>query len=89
MASIPSREIHLVRRAEGEPSPENFALVETTLGEPGPGEVRVQNLWLSVDPYMRGLMGTTRTAARTRAPSPRSGMRGRESTASSFIAGRV
>ncbi|MEE4272050.1 MAG: NADP-dependent oxidoreductase [Thermoanaerobaculales bacterium] len=61
MASIPSREIHLVRRAEGEPTPENFALVETTLDEPGAGEVRVQNLWLSVDPYMRGLMGTTRT----------------------------
>ncbi len=28
---------------------------------PARDEVQVRNLWLSVDPYMRGLMGTTRT----------------------------
>lgn len=61
MASIPSREIHLVNRPDGTPVPEDFALVDTTLDEPEAGEVQVRNLWLSVDPYMRGLMGTTRT----------------------------
>jgi len=61
MAPIRSREVHLVNRPEGLPKRDDFAIVETTLDEPGKGEVRVRNLWLSVDPYMRGLMGTTRT----------------------------
>jgi NADPH-dependent curcumin reductase CurA len=61
MAPIRSREIHLVRRPDGLPEPGDFALVETALEDPGPREVQVRNLWLSVDPYMRGLMGTTRT----------------------------
>lgn len=61
MAPVRSREIHLVNRPEGTPDPGDFALVETSLDEPGRNEVQVRNLWLSVDPYMRGLMGTTRT----------------------------
>ena len=61
MAPIRSREIHLVKRPDGPPVPDDFALVDTNLDEPGQGEVQVRNLWLSVDPYMRGLMGTTRT----------------------------
>lgn len=61
MASIAAREVHLVTRPEGMPRPENFAIVDVTLDEPGQGQVQVRNLWLSVDPYMRGLMGTTRT----------------------------
>jgi len=61
MAPIRSREIHLVNRPEGLPEPGDFAIVETTIDEPRDGEVQVRNLWLSVDPYMRGLMWTTRT----------------------------
>jgi NADPH-dependent curcumin reductase CurA len=52
----PSREIHLAARPQGEPTPEGFRLVETELADPGPGEVLVRNLWMSVDPYMRGRM---------------------------------
>jgi NADPH-dependent curcumin reductase CurA len=48
-----SREIHLVRRPEGMPVPEDFALVETQVAELGEGEVLVHNLLMSVDPYMR------------------------------------
>jgi NADPH-dependent curcumin reductase CurA len=61
MAPIPSREVHLVNRPEGLPRRDDFRIVETALPEPERGEVQVRNLWLSVDPYMRGLMGTTRT----------------------------
>jgi NADPH-dependent curcumin reductase CurA len=61
MAPIRTREIHLVSRPEGSPRASDFALVEGRLDDPGDGEVQVRNLWLSVDPYMRGLMGTTRT----------------------------
>ena len=48
-----SREIHLVRRPQGMPRPEDFAVVEGAVGDPGVGEILVQNLLMSVDPYMR------------------------------------
>jgi NADPH-dependent curcumin reductase CurA len=51
-----SREVQLVGRPPGMPTPEDFQVVETELGYPGPGEVLVRNLFLSVDPYMRGRM---------------------------------
>ncbi len=51
--SVISREVHLVSRPEGMPEPENFSLVETEVGDPGSGEVLVQNLYMSVDPAMR------------------------------------
>jgi NADPH-dependent curcumin reductase CurA len=51
-----SREFHLVSRPEGEPTPDQFALVEAELHPPSDGEVLVRNTYLSVDPYMRGRM---------------------------------
>ncbi|GIG91629.1 NADP-dependent oxidoreductase [Plantactinospora endophytica] len=53
---LSSREIRLVARPTGEPGPENFELVRTTVPAPGPGQILVRNTWLSVDPYMRGRM---------------------------------
>lgn len=54
--AITAREFHLASRPEGEPTEDNFRLVETRLPDPGPGEVLVRNLAISVDPYMRGRM---------------------------------
>ena len=51
-----AREVHLVSRPQGWPVPENFALVDVDLPDPGPGEVLVRNTFMSVDPYMRGRM---------------------------------
>jgi NADPH-dependent curcumin reductase CurA len=51
-----AREIHLASRPHGEPSPSNFELVTTELADPGPGQLLVRNLVMSVDPYMRGRM---------------------------------
>ena len=48
-----SRQIHLVRRPHGVPVPEDFAVVEAVLPDVGEGQVQVQNLLMSVDPYMR------------------------------------
>jgi NADPH-dependent curcumin reductase CurA len=51
-----AREIRLASRPRGWPTAENFALVDV---EPPPladGQVLVRNLYLSVDPYMRGRM---------------------------------
>jgi NADPH-dependent curcumin reductase CurA len=50
------REIHLVKRPSGLPGPDSFKLVERPLAEPKSGQLIVRNLWISVDPYMRGRM---------------------------------
>ncbi|MFE7211467.1 NADP-dependent oxidoreductase [Streptomyces sp. NPDC057611] len=51
-----NREWHLLSRPVGWPKPEDFALVETEVPQPGEGQVLVRNEYLSVDPYMRGRM---------------------------------
>lgn len=51
-----SREIRLKSRPVGEPTPSNFELASVDVAAPGPGEVQVKNLFMSVDPYMRGRM---------------------------------
>ena len=48
-----SREIHLVKRPNGMPAPEDFAMVEAQVADAADGEVLVQNLYMSVDPAMR------------------------------------
>jgi hypothetical protein len=54
--TITAHEIRLKSRPVGLPKPENFELVQTPLPDPGAGEVLVRNIWMSVDPYMRGRM---------------------------------
>jgi NADPH-dependent curcumin reductase CurA len=56
-----SREIRLASRPRGEPSLENFELVQTETPTPGDGEVAVRNSFLSVDPYMRGRMNDVKS----------------------------
>ena len=51
-----SREVRLARRPRGEPVPEDFELAEVELPAPGEGRLLVRNLFMSVDPYMRGRM---------------------------------
>jgi NADPH-dependent curcumin reductase CurA len=56
-----SRQVQLVSRPHGWPTPDNFALVETELPEPADGQVLIRNRYFSVDPYMRGRMNDTRS----------------------------
>ena len=56
MNIVKSKEIHLISRPEGEPSKENFLVNETEINELPENEVLIKNLWMSVDPYMRGRM---------------------------------
>jgi len=51
-----SREIRLKSRPAGMPDEGNFELVATHIPEPRDGEVLVRNIYMSVDPYMRGRM---------------------------------
>ncbi|MGI5351352.1 NADP-dependent oxidoreductase [Streptomyces sp. CA-250714] len=52
-----AQEWHLVARPVGIPGAGDFRLVERELPGPGDGEVLVRNTYLSMDPYMRALMG--------------------------------
>ena len=40
----------------GEPTLDNFRLEELPIPQPGPGQMLLRTLWLSLDPYMRGRM---------------------------------
>jgi NADPH-dependent curcumin reductase CurA len=51
-----SSEIQLAARPRGEPVESDFRMVQTEVADPGPGQVLVRNLVMSVDPYMRGRM---------------------------------
>ena len=51
-----TREIHLASRPEGMPMAQNFTLVNKALAPLADGQVLIKNLWMSVDPYMRGRM---------------------------------
>jgi NADPH-dependent curcumin reductase CurA len=48
-----SLQIHLVRRPQGVPVQEDFAVIEAQTTDAGEGQVQVQNVLMSVDPYMR------------------------------------
>ncbi len=54
--AIQSREIRLKARPVGMPKASDFELATAEAPDPGPGQVLVRNLWMSVDPYMRGRM---------------------------------
>ena len=56
MSTFTGREVRLAARPDGWPTEKNFEIAEVTVGEPGPGQVVVRNLFMSVDPYMRGRM---------------------------------
>ena len=49
-----SREVRLARRPQGEPGLDCFTFETVNLPDPAPGEVLVRNVYMSVDPYMRG-----------------------------------
>ncbi len=50
-------QVRLKSRPSGIPQAEHFEIVETQVPEPADGEVLVRNLYLSVEPAMRGWVG--------------------------------
>jgi len=56
-------EIHLAKIPVGLPTMDDFATVETQVSAPKDGEVQIKNLFMSVDPYMRGRMTGIKTYA--------------------------
>ncbi|MGM9513713.1 NADP-dependent oxidoreductase [Roseateles sp. DB2] len=58
-----NRQIHLVSRPAGEPTTDNFRLVEAPMPAVQEGQVLVRNHYLSLDPYMRGRMNDAKSYA--------------------------
>jgi NADPH-dependent curcumin reductase CurA len=55
------RQIVLASRPSGWPTADNFLLTETERPELADGQIRVRNLYMSVDPYMRGRMNDVKS----------------------------
>jgi NADPH-dependent curcumin reductase len=51
-----AKRIVLASRPIGEPKPSDFRTEEFPVPAPGPGQVLLRTIWLSLDPYMRGRM---------------------------------
>jgi NADPH-dependent curcumin reductase CurA len=56
MALRTGQEIRLKQYPKGMPTQEIFELAKVDVPEPKEGEFLVRNIWMSVDPYMRGRM---------------------------------
>jgi NADPH-dependent curcumin reductase CurA len=57
-----SRQVHLVRRPQGLPKVEDFALVEVVLPDPREGELLIRSDYMSLDPAMRPRLSNGTTA---------------------------
>ena len=51
-----AKRIVLASRPTGEPKASDFRIEECAVPTPGPGQVLLRTIWLSLDPYMRGRM---------------------------------
>ncbi len=58
-----NRQILLAARPAGTPKATDFALEEGPIPEAGPGQILIRNIYMSVDPYMRGRMSDRKSYA--------------------------
>ncbi|WP_166844118.1 NADP-dependent oxidoreductase [Isoptericola sp. BMS4] len=61
MSDVVSTQIQLAARPTGWPTLDDFRTVRVTYGDLEPGQVRVVNEFVSVDPYMRGRMNDVKS----------------------------
>ena len=59
-----NKRVVLASRPVGPVSESNFRIEEAPLPQPADGEVLVRNLWLSLDPYMRGRISAAKSYAK-------------------------
>jgi NADPH-dependent curcumin reductase CurA len=59
-----NQRVVLASRPVGPVSEANFRVDEAPVPKPGDGEVLVRNLWLSLDPYMRGRISAAKSYAK-------------------------
>lgn len=58
-----NRQIVLANRPAGKPQPSDFRMQETTIPSPQDGQVLCKTRYLSLDPYMRGRMSSSKSYA--------------------------
>ena len=80
MSSGVNRQVRLKARPSGIPQAEHFEIVETPIPEPSEGQVLIRNLFLSIEPAMRGWVSSVGNYAE---PVPLGGVM------RSFTVGRV
>lgn len=51
-----NRQVLLARRPQGAVTPADFEIVDGTVPTPGDGQLLLRNIFLSIDPYLRGRM---------------------------------
>ena len=56
-----NRQIVFASRPQGGVTEANFDLQVGEIPSPGPGEMLIRNLYMSVDPYMRGMMNDAKS----------------------------
>ena len=56
-------QVLLANRPEGWVTESDFDIVENDIPQPRPGEILIENQWLSLDPYMRGRMSAGKSYA--------------------------
>jgi NADPH-dependent curcumin reductase CurA len=61
VSNLVNRQIRLASRPSGWVQTDNFELTEEAAAEPADGELLVRNIYMSVDPYMRGRMNDTKS----------------------------
>jgi NADPH-dependent curcumin reductase len=54
-------QVQLASRPTGWVTEANFKIVDCPIPEPKPGQILLKNLWLSLDPYMRGRMSDAKS----------------------------
>ncbi|MCM4077569.1 NADP-dependent oxidoreductase [Paractinoplanes hotanensis] len=55
------REIRLAARPDGWPTDDTFEIADVPMPTAGPGQVLIRNVFMSVDPYMRGRMNDAKS----------------------------
>ncbi|MBC7800718.1 MAG: NADP-dependent oxidoreductase, partial [Gemmatimonadaceae bacterium] len=63
MANPENRRIVLAARPDGRPKPSDFRIERTPIPEPKDGEILLETLYLSLDPYMRWRMNAAKSYA--------------------------
>ncbi|WP_319796416.1 NADP-dependent oxidoreductase [Acidisoma cellulosilyticum] len=63
MSKIRNQRVVLAARPEGRPVPSDFRLEEVSVPALGAGEMLLETIFLSLDPYMRGRMGLVKSYA--------------------------
>lgn len=63
MSTIQNERILLVSRPKGVPTAENFTIDQQPLEEAKEGQLQIQTIYISVDPYMRGRMSEAKSYA--------------------------